>query len=468
MKKTAVLWTKPTKDNLHHVKIRKYQDGITSYTNLNYFVSKKDWSSAGLVKDSHPNCLEINTAILKELHPYLTTREVLRTSMRTQSDAIDTVQSVIENMMQLLKSENQIATYKKHKTALQHLTKAGLNDIPIATFSKDHKLAFTTYLTNEANVQYHGRETYTKVLKKAIRYTLEEGIRTEPSPYRTEKKTKENSNPPRYLTSGEIQTLTIRYAWECQQNSKDRHSIAQYLFAFNSYGMRCADVVSMKWSTIQNGIIRYRMSKTQKQVNIPINEFSALILIDYLQSDVTKRSNQFTALETAAIDAIKDERKSILNNLLVFSGSINIDSVEVLQEKENSLTNSLVALFPKALDLIHLMSIRLGSNLIFWPGTDEGLSPLDKYNRKGSHNSIINKVLKNVAAETNMLHFSFHSSRHSFSNNSRLNGEDVVVIMKKLGHSSLNETQKYLDKFLELPQVEDNKKYLKQFFNLMG
>jgi integrase len=466
MKITAVLWTKPNKDNLHHVKIRTFQNGVTSYKNLNYFVSKKDWSSKGLVKDTHPNCLEINTAILKELHPFLSTQEVLRTSISTQFNSAETLEGVILNMMKLLKAENQIGTYKKHNTALSHLKKTGLNNVPISTFSKDHKLAFTTYLTNEANVKHHGRETYTKVIKKAIRYALEEGLRTDPTPYKTEKKTKENSNPPRYLTSGELQTLTVRYAWECQQNSNDRHAIAQYLLAFNSYGMRCADVVTLKWGSIQNGSIRYKMSKTQKQMNIPVNEFSALILTDYVIEEMN--GDHFTSSEKAKIDIIKDERNAIISNLLTFSGSIGYESTEELELKENSLTKALVTLFPKAMAFIHLLSIRKGNSFIFWSGADEGLTPITLYNTKDTRNTMINKVLKKVAKETNMLHFSFHSSRHSFANTSRLNGEDVVLIMRKLGHSSLNETQKYLDKFLELPQLEDNKKYLKQFFNLVG
>lgn len=466
MKKTAVLWTKPNKDNLYHVKIRTYVDGKTSYTNLNYFVSKKDWTSAGLVKESHPKCLEINSAILKELHPFLSTQEVLHKSIRSQFNDTESIEVVIVNMMKLLHAENQIGTFKKHKTALRHLTTAGLNNVPISTFSKDHKLAFTTYLTNEANVKHHGRETYTKVIKKAIRYAIEDGLRTDPTPYKSEKKTKENSNPPRYLTSGELQTLTVRYAWECQQNSNNRHSLAQYLFAFNSYGMRCADVTTLKWGSIQNGSIRYRMSKTQKQMNIPVNEFSSLILTDYLFNEMD--AAQLSTSEISNIEAIKVERNSIINNLLNYSGSIGYETTEQLELKEISLTKALVELFPKALAFIHLMSIRKGNSFIFWTGTEDGLTPLALYNLKDSRNSMINEVLKSVAQETNMLHFSFHSSRHSFANNSRLNGEDVVLIMRKLGHSSLNETQKYLDKFLELPQLEDDKRYLKQFFNLVG
>ena len=466
MKKTAVLWTKPNKDNLYHVKIRTYEAGKTSYKNLNYFVSKKDWSSAGLVKESHPSCLEINSAILKELHPFLSTQEVLNKSIRSQFNNSETIGGVITSMMKLLQAENQIGTLKKHKTALRHLTTAGLNTIPISDFSKDHKLAFTTYLTTEANVQHQGRETYTKVIKKAIRYALDEGLRTDPTPYKSEKKTKETSNPPRYLTSGELQTITVRYAWECQQNSNKRHSLAQYLFAFNSYGMRCADVVTLKWGSIQNGSIRYRMSKTQKQMNIPVNEFSALILTDYLFEEMD--AAKLTTSEISELEAIKVERNSIINNLLNYSGAIGSETTKLLELKEISLTKALVEMFPKAMAFIHLMSIRKGDHFVFWPGTDSGRTPHTLYNLKGSRNSMINEVLKVIAQETKMLHFSFHSSRHSFANNSRLNGEDVVLIMRKLGHSSLNETQKYLDKFLELPQLEDDKRYLKQFFNLVG
>jgi integrase len=79
-------------------------------------------------------------------------------------------------------------------------------------------------------------------------------------------------------------------------------------------------------------------------------------------------------------------------------------------------------------------------------------------------NALVNKGLGLFATTNNLKHFSFHSNRHSFSNYALSLGWNSFEIMKKLGHSSLNETQKYLDAFVDANSPQ-NFNYVQSVFS---
>ena len=70
-----------------------------------------------------------------------------------------------------------------------------------------------------------------------------------------------------------------------------------------------------------------------------------------------------------------------------------------------------------------------------------------EYSQVSSKNALVNKKLKTVGKKLNVSPFSFHSARHSFSVSAYQETGNVFEISKMLGHSSLDITTKYLQKF---------------------
>jgi integrase len=446
MKKTAVIWTKPNRQNLYHIKIRTYDKGITSYEPLNRFIPKKDWcESTRLVKTSNAAHVEINTEILKALYPFKTSISQMSPGPNQINPANSTIEDILNQMMDELFAHGQIGTYKKHKTALTHLRKSRINSIKLNEFSNADKVRFQNYLTNVASVKPQGQETYIKVLKKVLKYAVDNDLRDKPSPYDKDKIRKAPSKPRRFLMSGEIKVLYLNFLYAVINPGADTSSLAKYLFAFFSSGMRFTDVTKLKWGNIQNGYLQYTMSKTNKNLQSPLRIQHLIILINYLPKEMIRDKNTGNYLSTYF--NLKQKLNECINTILIeYKKSVNED--KPLQE---SVVNSRYEVLTDLIaELIHQASIEHNDDYIFHNFQFDRMTILDVYNKISGMNAITNSHLKEFAIKNNLKHFSFHSNRHSFSNYALSLGWNSFDIMKKLGHSSLNETQKYLDAFVDV------------------
>jgi integrase len=446
MKKTAVIWTKPNRQNLYHIKIRTYDKGITSYEPLNRFIPKKDWcESTRLVKTSNAAHVEINTEILKALYPFKTAISEMSPEPNQINPSNSTIEAILNQMMDDLFAHGQIGTYKKHKTALLHLRKCRVNQIKVNDFSNTDKIRFQNYLTNVAAVKPQGQETYIKVLKKVLKYAVDNKLRDNPSPYDKEKIKKAPGKPSRFLMPGEIRVLYLNFLYSVLNPGADISSLAKYLFAFFSSGMRFTDVVKLKWGNIHTGHIQYTMSKTKKNLHTPLRPQHLIILINYLPKAMIRDKNTGNYLATYfnLKQQVNECIKTILNE---YKKSVNEDKpleVSIVNSSYDKLTDLLA-------ELIHQASIEHNETYIFHNFNFDRMTFLNVYNKISGMNALTNSLLKEFAQKNNMKHFSFHSNRHSFSNYGLSCGWNSFDIMKKLGHSSLNETQKYLDAFVDV------------------
>lgn len=82
-------------------------------------------------------------------------------------------------------------------------------------------------------------------------------------------------------------------------------------------------------------------------------------------------------------------------------------------------------------------------------------TPTARANAIGNQNALVNKYLKKIAKRAEIdCKLSFHMARHSFADFARQSGMDLYDISKALGHSSIKQTETYLDGF-DTASVDD-------------
>jgi integrase len=305
-------------------------------------------------------------------------------------------------------------------------------------------------------VKDQGRETYIKVLRKVLKYAVDNELRDSPSPYNNERLTKSPAKPRRFLSENEIKVLYVQYLFSTIQSNHYSLPLALYLFAFSSNGMRFTDVIKLKWGNIQNSTIQYNMSKTKKTISCPLSIQHLIILFNHLPSVVFKQNS--TGKNLTHLFKLKTEYENSVKTII--RGFSNL-SGGVRYSEENNPYEILADILP---ELIHQVSIDFPNEYIFHNHDFQKMNILSIYNKVSAMNALVNKGLGLFATTNNLKHFSFHSNRHSFSNYALSLGWNSFEIMKKLGHSSLNETQKYLDAFVDANSPQ-NFNYVQSVFS---
>jgi integrase len=89
----------------------------------------------------------------------------------------------------------------------------------------------------------------------------------------------------------------------------------------------------------------------------------------------------------------------------------------------------------------------------------EGIDPGDAerlHARKTNRNSVANRVLKTLASRAGLdTHVTFHLSRHAAAWKLYQNVGDIYKVSKFLGHSEVEQTQGYIDGFVDESRDED-------------
>jgi len=89
----------------------------------------------------------------------------------------------------------------------------------------------------------------------------------------------------------------------------------------------------------------------------------------------------------------------------------------------------------------------------------EGIDPADAerlHVRKTNRNSLANRVLKTLASRVRLdTPVTFHLSRHAAAWKLYQNVGDIYKVSKFLGHSEVEQTQGYIDGFVDESRDED-------------
>jgi integrase len=473
MKITPVLWTRPMSTGLYPIKIRVSENNKSQYHTTGLSIPKQHWNSKTKeVRKSLDGHIQMNKLIQDRVF----TITMIETQKRGRLDIMTTHSTIkpldrIENLGDLFnyqiktfQSEGKIGSMKKYKTVLNHLNKCGLDVINLEEFNSTHRIHYNDFLTNVLRIEKQGVHTYNKVLKRMFTFSIDLGIRKSAHPYSGYRTPLPKSKTPRFLTNNQIYLLHERLIENKLDVNLESTSISMYLFSIYSYGMRFGDVIRLKWSDIKDNHLEYTMGKTGSFVRIPLSGEHYELLKLYLPTSTYPRVFQDGTYVGDTIERNSNNSKIIeleetffslrmkyfqrLNDLTPKPKTLeDIRNLELLTNEESlTLTKTLEERDIELKKLVTLHS-RKSKDYIFPFLMSKGMSLEQEYSLISSKNALVNKKLREISIKMNISPFSFHSSRHTFSVSTYQSTGNVLEISRMLGHSSLDITAKYLQKF---------------------
>ena len=384
MKIGLTLWNKSTKEGFP-IKIRITDKGKYTYFSTGISIERRFWNrNSKEVRQSHPDCKNLNETIHKKLDEVKSQKGVF---------SKDNVLKFTDDYIKHLLLIGQFGTYKRVKVIyynLENFIKNELkrDDIKWTELDTDFLKKWKEHLMTR-KIKNTTLKNYFKKLKQVWNKGKMEKIHNVPDPF-TSIKIKEDEVLHRGLTKEQFLEL-LRYRLS-NKESFDHTFVVLDVFIFQVFGggMRIGDVLSLKWKNIDGNFIRYRMTKTKKDVVVPISKDLFEIIGKYYP--------------------VHEDR------LIPFSSSL-FNHMEEIKER---------FIFP-------FMTNDIPENTIQY------------YNKISSKTTIINKELKIIGTGLNIPKLTSHVSRHTISSIMNNDNVNMSFIQKMLGHSSLKITERYLN-----------------------
>lgn len=284
---TPILWSRKDKQNLYPIKIRCTENRKSTYINVGWSVSQKDWSnSKKRVKTSHKEHLDINHEIQKLLKQY--ERQIEKSGHVTRSKIM--VFNFIEELIRRKKNDNLYSTRKRFNTLRQHLKQFwGSESLYFYEIDEGFLYEFKSYL--ERNIHSNKGEhkpssntvvNYLGVLNSIINTSINEGL------YFGENSFKKIKIPQK--TPSHLKTLSKDEIWLLDNLHPDSFGITQmmwnslnvFMFCFWSQGLRISDCLELVYGDFEDGFFHINMKKTGKKLKFPITEKNILRIIPYI------------------------------------------------------------------------------------------------------------------------------------------------------------------------------------------
>lgn len=263
---------------------------------LNYAINKKHFNLSPkeykYVRSSHPKHAVINDHIdskiqeAKDAISYLEKKHLVVTANSIKDQMLSPKSaSFLEYATQranMLKENNHFGNFKKYHTLIQKLTDyRNGDDLLFNEITPVFLAAFEAYLVTLGNGVNTINGNFRTI--RAIYYSaIEKGIADQSkNPFFTFKLKLSNSNKDR-LTLDEISKIE---KLELNPKSMIFHASNAFLFSFYNAGIRVSDLVMLKWSSIQNGRVVYKMFKTNSILSLILKNRPLAILDLYRTVD---------------------------------------------------------------------------------------------------------------------------------------------------------------------------------------
>jgi integrase len=445
MKISPILYSRPLSNGKHQIKIRIHSNEKTKYITTKFSIDKKEWDTKRRrVKElkSIPNHEQINDEInrLEKLYR----GENIPVDNDSQYDFKLFIQH-FNKIIELLVAQEKYNTYRKLKVVKNHLIKFQEQNQENITINRIFLDEFRIYLFKVVKLKQNGVHTYFKV----FRNTLNKVINSSPSnfsielnPFINYKIKLEKKNKPK-LSHKEFNKLT---SLELETNSSLWHTKNLFLFSFYSAGMRVSDILMLKWSNFKDGRLKYTMRKTGKELSLPMNKKQVAILLNYLPFETFEASSkEITDKTVNNINSSLKQEKTIITYHNKTWRNFEIIN-KPIDYKPIFDTNQLTEIPSSRLEVIQLMGLKRGNDLIF-PYLDASKTKNKTENLKqiSSKTALINKQLKNISVKCDIgVNLTFHIARHTLSDMMRTSKVGLYDISQILGHSDIATTQKYL------------------------
>lgn len=226
-------------------------------------------------------------------------------------------------------------------------------------------------------------------LRALCNKAIEEGkMKPEKYPFANITISKELPTKKEALTEAELDAFM---AVEAEEGSLLWHCKNAFLFSFYCAGIRCGDLLQLKWNNIKEERLEYTMDKNNKKRNLPLMPQALEILKHYKTDSTSAKSFIFPFLSNETQWAKYDASE------------------------------------------VETMPVALKTAL---------------YKAISSKNVVINHYLEKIAKKAGIdKHITFHISRHSFANYARQKKLHPKLVQEILAHSNLSTTERYMGEF---------------------
>ena len=291
-----VLRKKKKADGTYPLAIRITVGRKSSYTYLGQSIQEKDWDAeVGRVRKSNPNSVRLNNFLLTKLaeanarllelsaHPEdAVSSQTVKKSLRRKGL---TFFSIVEQRQELYRNRGKFSQATNERSVAKVFREfLGGRDIALQEFTVSLLGQFRAWLIGRRQVS----ETSVVSYMKSIQSVYKDGIRDNPvlakgNPFGKHGFTAAAPETIKIgLTSEEVKRIE-----EVELNGYTHHARNIWLMSFYFAGMRCEDVLTLRWTDFQDGRLHYAMGKNKKPGSVKVPE-KALRLLELYQPQADK------------------------------------------------------------------------------------------------------------------------------------------------------------------------------------
>lgn len=369
-----------------------------------------------------------------------------------------------QDHINLLIQQNKIGTSKNTNTSFSRLKDflkyKGINDVLFDEVSIDFVEQYEIYLMKRG-ISNNTLKKYVSILGRIFNLAIKKQVfKPEINPFITFQNNKITIEKPR------LTKLELEYLINTEINPNDNLNKTKNMFLFQIFaqGMRVSDLLTLRWSNINDDRIDFYQFKTKKKLTVKINFNLALILKDFILGNCEdvmncKYSFEMEGKNEMTYQELKVKYKSAIKPHLLRFGEGDKVSIEYV-EKWKAILDKVVFIVHNKLIIeiikyakenknsfiVDLLKIEDFNDIKF-----DGSQSLSKfqYNQISSKTTVYNRQLKKiqelVGIKTTM---TSHLARHTYTNLLiELTNNDIYSISKSLGHNRLATTEHYLDGF---------------------
>lgn len=484
-----VLYSRKDKNNLYPVKIRITENRKSKFESLNFSIQKSHWLKSNRVSVSHPNHIEYNFIIEKKLKEY---ENIQNKFGKVQVGKLNLLVDLEKRIQSF--PDKQYYSKKRYKTLYYHLINFWGNlDLHYYNIDKDFFIGFKKHLSDNIVSRNTLTNTpssntlvnYLNTLKTFLLEQQKEGIFLKDLSFTKGIIPTKSPTPKRTLSKEEMWKLNNLLPSYPFFRPLLWDSLNTFLFSFWGNGLRIGDTLRLKFGNIVDDVIILKMEKTDRELIIPLNYMNIHRIKFYLDSyhplwnwnekkwnnynDSEFDTNQYNEVvfydENSYLDVLLEIEKvkdELYEYELMGDGELLFEEMDrwgvkyhnIIKQKEEKkylfemLDNKLDTLNKNLLYSIKEYSKKNKNQYIFpFLRGFEDEKNLTKLNNKISSSiSLINRSLKEIGKNVNIdKNFSNHWSRHTITSISRSMGVDIYDLKTWLGHSSVKQTEIYIN-----------------------
>ncbi len=194
--------------------------------------------------------------------------------LRLKRKGIPTLKDYCNTYLQHVKATIRESSYLSHERTARTISKHSIGDYKLTDINT-FKIEKFRIERLQSGIRESSTNADIAILRLVLGMAKKEGI-IRNNPVEDVKRLKESEPDKRVLTDAEIQLL-LR-----ELTGRDRVIVLLSLFT----GLRLGDCLALRWESIdlQKSVIALTVSKTDKNLTIPIDDYMASVLVDYKTS----------------------------------------------------------------------------------------------------------------------------------------------------------------------------------------